>query len=57
MTPSVTLVNAISALERASGVLEALERPEDAQRCLLAASELRFVFVEQLEELEEEEQR
>jgi hypothetical protein len=54
MSPSSAIVNAVAALERASGLLEGLGRPQDADRCIIAATTLRAVFVEDLEEIASE---
>lgn len=49
MHASTAIVNAAAALERASGLLDGLGRPEDASRCSLAAADLRSTFVDELE--------
>jgi hypothetical protein len=55
MHASSALVEALSALERAAGLLDALGRPEDAHRCTMAAANLQAVFVDELEEEDVEE--
>ncbi len=54
MHASTAIVNACAALERAAGLLDGLGRPDDANRCTLAAADLRRTFVDELERDEEE---
>jgi hypothetical protein len=46
---STAIVEALSALERAAGILDALGRSEDAHRCTMAAANLQATFVDELE--------